>query len=339
MPRFPKPWFRAARGAWFVQIHGKQVSLGADRKLAFERYHALMAKPKPQAVSAHSVLGLLDQFLEWTQRHRAPRTYDWYRDRCQGFARTIDSQLSANALRPFHIQQWVDAHSDWAPGMKRGCIQAIQRAFNWAEKQGHIDRSPVRHVEKPPAGRRTEIITVQQYGELLPYCRGSFHDLVVSAWETGARPQELARVAARHVDLTNARWVFPSEEAKVKSRPRIVYLTEPAMEITRRLMRTNASGPLFRNDRGRPWHPYAVNCRFQRLKEKIGRALCLYVFRHSFATRLLEAGVDPLTVAILLGHANPAMLSITYQHLALNPQHMLDQVRRGTPDTATLAAS
>lgn len=156
----------------------------------------------------------------------------------------------------------------------------------------------------------------------------TFADLLVTAWETGARPQELIRVEARHVDSANCRWVFPQEEAKVKTRPRVVYLTERAHARTEQLARIRPSGPLFRNSRERPWHPYALNCGFQRLKPRIGRKLCLYTFRHSFATRLLQAGVDPLTVAILLGHFNPAMLSTTYQHLALNPAHLLNQIRK-----------
>jgi site-specific recombinase XerD len=95
-------------------------------------------------------------------------------------------------------------------------------------------------------------------------------------------------------------------------------------------MATNSTGPLFRNSRGRPWKAWAINCRFNRLQPILGRKYCLYLFRHSFATRMLQAGVDALTVAILLGHANPAMLCVTYQHLAHNPQFLLDQARRAS---------
>lgn len=162
MPRFPKPWFRAARGAWFVQLDGKQVCLGPDQAEAMRRYHALMAAPKRKQVASDSVLAVVDDFLEWTRENRAPRTFDWYRDRCQGFVETIPADLAVSELRPFYVQKWVDSHPKWAPGMKRGCIIAVQRAFNWAEKQGMIDRSPIRHIEKPAAGRRTEIVTTDE---------------------------------------------------------------------------------------------------------------------------------------------------------------------------------
>ena len=336
MPKFPKPWFRKDRKAWFVQLHGKQVNLGPNRNDALNKYHELMSKPLQQRAEPTAVVTILDQFLDWTSKHRAPRTYRWYLDRCQGFADSLPPGLQINNLRPFHVQAWVDANVKWASGMKRGCIVAVLRALNWAEKMGLIDRTPIRSMEKPPAGKRTQIISATVYRQILTTTKNAdFRDLLVAAWETGARPQELTHVEARHVDVENARWVFPPHEAKIKSRPRIVYLSEAVLEITKKRMLQNPNGPIFRNSRGNPWHPYAVNCCFQRIKAKIGQRFCLYVFRHSFATRSLEAGVDPLTVAILLGHANPAMLSTTYQHLSLNPQHLLAQAKRAGGEPLT----
>jgi len=54
----------------------------------------------------------------------------------------------------------------------------------------------------------------------------------------------------------------------------------------------------------------------------------LYALRHSWATNALQRGVDPLTVAILMGHEDPSMLAKVYQHLSLNPKHLLDEARR-----------
>jgi hypothetical protein len=56
----------------------------------------------------------------------------------------------------------------------------------------------------------------------------------------------------------------------------------------------------------------------------------LYALRHSWATNALQRGLDALTVAILLGHEDPSTLAKVYQHLSLNPKHLLEQVRRAT---------
>ncbi len=54
----------------------------------------------------------------------------------------------------------------------------------------------------------------------------------------------------------------------------------------------------------------------------------LYALRHSWATRALQSGLDGLTVAILMGHSDPSTLARVYQHLSLNPEHLLHQASK-----------
>jgi integrase len=69
-----------------------------------------------------------------------------------------------------------------------------------------------------------------------------------------------------------------------------------------------------------------------KLSKKLARSLApkysLYALRHSWATQALQRGVDPLTVAVLMGHRDPSTLSKVYQHVSLSPRHMLEQARR-----------
>ena len=192
-------------------------------------------------------------------------------------------------------------------------------------------------MEKPSPRRREQFLTADEYNEILPHIKSKrFKDLIVAAWETGARPQELFRVEVRHVDLANCRWVFPPNESKVKTRHRIIYLNDEAQRVTREALTRVKSGPLFRNRVGRPWHPWAIGCQFTRLKPLIGRRLCMYMFRHSFATRMLTSGVDPMTVATLLGHSDPSMLARVYQHLSQCPQHLVGQLNRVSNSSASV---
>jgi integrase len=227
-------------------------------------------------------------------------------------------------LKPVDLIRYTAKNPKWSSTYQRDCIRSVQRAFRWAHRLGIIDRNPMEFIDKPAARRREQIVTVNDYPTVLAEIKSPcFKNLVKAAWETGARPQELTRVEVRHVDLANSRWVFPPTEAKGKKRHRIIYLNPEALSLTCDALANVKSGALFRNRRGNPWHPYAVNCQFTRLKERIGRRLCLYVFRHSFATRMLTAGVDPMTVATLLGHADTSMLGKIYQHLTQCPNHLL----------------
>src|SRR5262249_4522790 len=146
VPRFRKPFFRAPRGLWYVQLDGKQINLGPDRDAAFALYHELMARPRPsrRPVVGDSVLAILDAFLDWCQLHRALRTYEWYRDYLQSFASSVPRDLTIDRPRPIHVQRWVDSHPGWKTG-KRGAIVAVQRAFNWAAKMGLIESNPIRY--------------------------------------------------------------------------------------------------------------------------------------------------------------------------------------------------
>lgn len=273
MPKFPKPFFRTARSAWFVQVAGKQINLGPDRDAAFRRYHELMGRPKHAGVpvTADTVLSVLDAFLDWCQQHKAGRTYDWYRDYLESFAKRLPAGLATAQLKPYHVQQWLDANPGWKTG-KRGAVIAVQRAFNWAVRMGLIGANPIRSMEKPKGGRRDHVISAEQFEIILSLVQDvEFRDLLTVCWETGCRPQEVLSVEAAHVDIEGYCWVFPVDESKGKEHQRIIYLTDEAMAITRRLTSVHPYGPLFVNTNGLPWSASALNCRFARLRLSLGR--------------------------------------------------------------------
>jgi integrase len=341
MPHFPKPFFRKSRGLWYVQIGAVQHNLGPDEEAAFVEYHRLMQQPRDvlrPKTTAKSVVAVLDLFLEWTKAHRAPRTFEWYQERTQAFVNFkpkdgsfVAADLTVDEMKPFHVQQWVDSHPDWSNSHKRNGMIAMQRAFNWAERIGHIDKSPIRYLEKPPAGRREQVIKPDEYARMLAeYADQQFRDVLAFCWETGARPQEVRVIEARHLDLSRSRVVLPPVEAKGKKRHRVIYLNQTALAIVRRLSCRWPEGPMFRNRNDRPWTSVSFNCRFCRLQEKLGTKYALYAFRHTFANRLLESGIDALTVSTLLGHVDGTMLARVYSHLDQNATYLRDALEKAT---------
>lgn len=238
MPHFPKPFFRASRGLWYVQIAGKQHNLGPDEDAAFKAYHELMSKPpeKPVVVATQSVVAVVDAFLDYVSLHRSRDTYRWYKDRLDLFCNFIPRGLPLTGLKPYHVQQWIDSYPALAPGSKRNHCRLIQRAMKWAEEQGYVDRSPLAHFRKPSGGKREQTVLPAHYVQLLAHTKDQeFKDLLIITWETGCRPQESLRVEARHVDVDHSRWVFPVSEAKGGKVPRIVYLRTESGHCRRRL--------------------------------------------------------------------------------------------------------
>jgi integrase len=295
-----EPFWRSVRNCWYVHVGTRQYRLSPDKDEAWRLWHEMMArppeerKPIPSGPSA-LVVELLDAFLEWTKNNQAPKTYRWHRDNIQNFVSEIPPTMTVAELKPYHVTRVMDAKDTWSNSTKNGFARSVQRGMKWAEKQGLIERTPIPQVEKPGRESREVVITPEEFDDLLArFPDQEFGDVLITCWETGCRPQEMMRVEARHVDLTNARWVFRLKESKGKKFTRIVYLTERAAEITRRLVSEHPTGPLFRNADGEPWDKNAINRRFHRKKKALGRKLCLYHIRHSFATRMLLAGVDAL---------------------------------------------
>lgn len=331
-----KPFFKKSHAAWYVHHHGKMVRLGPDKDEAFRRYHELKAADAPAAVT-DSVASLCNSFLAWCEQNRSPRTYEWYADFISSFVRSVGTSLQIGRLKPLHVTQWLDSNTSWNQTTKYGAVRAVKRVFNWAVREGRLDRSPLRSLERPTPKRRETSVQPDQFDAILERVKDQeFRDYLVFMYETGTRPQEARVVAAAHCDVGARRVVLPPSDAKGKQYPRVIYLTDRAAEIVKRLVDQHSAGPILRNTSGNPWVKSSVNCRFRRLREKLAEdglsipGLCATSLRHGFATTALKNGVDPVTVSILMGHSDASQVARTYQHLAADPEFLtssLDRVR------------
>jgi integrase len=214
---------------------------------------------------------IIDDFLEYLSKNRALHTYRWYRDLLQKFI-LLHKDLRIDDIRPYHVQRWVDGYSHLAKTSRRNHMRSVKRCVKWAVAQGYLDHNPLEHLSIPVGDRKEVVVSDDEYDRLLDYASPeSLRDLIVTTWETGCRPQESLRVEARHVDTANQRWVIPPSEAKGERITRIVYLTDKAFKITKRLMVQHPNGPLFRNANGGSWTTEAVNCAIDRTRIRIGK--------------------------------------------------------------------
>jgi integrase len=334
MPRrHPQPFWREFTHCWYVQIGKRQIKLHPDRDEAFRLYYRLMERrsaapesaPVPEKMLA---VEIIDLFLEWVSKNREPLTYEAYRKRLQALVDGIPMSLPCTELKPIHLTRVMDARR-WNANTKNDFATAVQRAFNWAMKQGLIDRNPVAHVEKPAREARELAVSPQDYAEVMEkVSEPSFRTLLELAWETGARVQELRKIEARFVDPANHRIVFPTKESKGKKYHRVIYLTYRASEIVARQSSEHPTGPILRNSEGNPWTKDSINSAFCRLKKKLGRKLHLGAWRKDYATEALKAGIDTVTVAHLMGHRDGTMVSRIYGRVQQDPVHMADAARR-----------
>jgi integrase len=331
--RQPKPFLRKQTETWYVQIGKRQINLGPDKELAWAKYHELMAAADDLNYYQATVVQLLDTYLGWCQKRRSAGTYDNNLLYCKSFIDCIGKRLKIRQLKPKNITSWMDLHPGWSSSTKNDAISIIQRAFNWAVRQGHIDRTPIPYIDDKPARTRREVVySPEQFQKILGVVTDDlFRDLLEFLWETGCRPREARKLETRHIDLKNQMAVLEVSLNKTRKGLRVIYLTDRALGIVKGRIEKNGdnSGAVFRNRRGRPWTKDAIKCRFTRIKEKLGDAkLCAYGIRHSFATEGLKNSVDPVSLSILMGHSDATMIAKTYQHLAKDPAFLRIQAKR-----------
>lgn len=329
MARPNKIWWREDRKSWFVTIKGVRHKLGTDEDAAKKEFHRLMSlEEAPAPVQSELAVQLLDKFLVWTQSNKAPETYKWYKKHIQSFIDSLSNQrITVEALKPHHVTDWLKP--SWSATYRRGAIVAIQRAFNWLTKQGYISSSPVANIEKPSAERRDNCPTQAEYEAMLALAKGNFKALMEFIYETGCRPQEACLLEASHIQGDKA--VLMVKQSKGKKYKRVIYLTEKAKAIVQSLLGTKEfvqSKPLFTNRNGNPWTAFAIDCQMKRIALKTGKKFAMYDLRHFAATRWLEAGLDHMTVAKLLGHRDVTILSRVYAHIGERSDFLLEKLRQ-----------
>jgi integrase len=339
MARLPRPWRRTDKGrAWYAQVDGRQVKLGGPELTKTDAQKALnkiLADDRRMKAGAGAlpVRDIANLFLTRCKRDLAPLTYSVYRFRLKTFVDAWGT-MDAEAIRPHHVEEWLKARETWGPTMRHGAITAVKRVFNWAHKQGHLRDNALRDVEKPRPSRRERIMTPEQVEAVIAaYAPSNPFRLLLEALRlTGARPGELVKAEARHLDLAAGTLVLPGKTTRATGRLRTIYLPSGAVEILRDLAERNPDGALFRNRDGRPWTRDAIVCRFARLRKRLGMGpeATAYSLRHGFATGALERGVPIATVAELMGHASTAMISRHYSHLSERREHLREAAERAT---------
>lgn len=341
------PWYWAAREGWYVNLHGKRHFLGKHpggpkptKSKKTKRwnppqeiqdvFHKLMGTKRPVLLNDQAVCNVLDDFLTWCKQNRAAETEDRYRDFIQDFINFNGiGVMGVSDLNAGHVTDWLNSHTGWNNTTKRNAIIAVQRGFNWAVKNRGLPRNPIWGMEKPQAEVRTATVTAKEIETILPIVTPRFRDLLVVSYDCGARPQEVKGLEARHVDLALQRAVLPTKESKGKKRARAIYFpSERSLEVITRLIKQYPNGPLFRNSKGNKWTAFAVKCAFARVDEKVGRRLHQYMFRRTWITRKLVAGVDSHVVAQLSGHSDTSMIDKHYSAIADDPAFMLAQAQK-----------
>ncbi len=345
MARPRKPWYRADRGAWYVEVDGKQVPLGPhpDAFPAPQKSKGGWNPPPPIAAAfgrlmepkgdapeppspKDSIVSLLGAYLDWTEAHKSPATYALRRHFLASFVKF----RGVKVLRPDRVtvdlvEAWLNAYPKWKASRRHATL-CVLAAFNWAVKRGKVARNPVAAIEVPAQTRVLAYLSADRRKVIFDATNdAAFRDVLTALAETGCRPGEISAVTAADVNLGAGVWVLRRHKTGEKTgKPRTVYLTDAMVALSKELTARNPAGPLFLNYRKRPWNKNSIRCRFRKLRARFPAFghFTAYSYRRAFVTDALERGVDVVQVAELVGHAGTDMVMRHYNQIHERVAHM-----------------
>jgi integrase len=197
---------------------------------------------------------------------------------------TVASKLKASTAAPATINRY---------------LSALRRIGNLCESWGWLERAPkIQLLEE--RNERHVYLAAADVERLARHCQSAVAgDLVRLAALTGLRRGEL--LGLERGQLRGRSIVL---DARTKSgRPRVVPLSDEALRIARRRL---------------PWSINADELRreFERARKAVGMEhVHFHDLRHTYASWLVQSGVNMKAVKELLGHSTMAMTD-RYAHLA-----------------------
>ncbi len=310
---------------WWVSFshHGRQyrISTGTtDRKLA----ETIAAKVRVEVdterwfpsnpASRRTFRELMDKYLaEHSARNKKPMSAK--RDR--GLAKhllAVFGSLTLAEIMPAHIAAYQAARRatgvtartvNLEVALARHALNLGIRQWQWCSTNPFAMVIPER---VPPDLERW--LTIEEEAVLLPACPAWLREVVIMALHTGMRLGEIRSLRWTMVDLPRRRAVVQTVLSKT-SRARTIPLNRTARTmLAARALRSgqHPEALVFCTSRGTAYTGSNVERAFREVVNKTGLArLRLHDLRHTFATRLVQKGVDLYTVQRLLGHTTPAM--------------------------------
>ena len=182
-------------------------------------------------------------------------------------------------------------------------LHALSKFFGFAIKQQWARENPVRNVAIPSDSDavRIHVITDDEARVYFTHAakNRNLYDLARLMLNQGMPPEEVLALRKEDVDLDRGK--VQVRQRKSKAARRTLDLTAEGKVILGRRM-VSHSPWIFPSRRKPGEHLSKLNGAHDSVCEKAEPDFVLYDFRHTFATRMAEAGVDLATLAAILGH-------------------------------------
>jgi len=181
-------------------------------------------------------------------------------------------------------------------------LTILKKMFNLAIDWNLAEQNPVAKVKlfSEKDTKKERILKDEEEAQLLPSCPKYLRPIIIVALNTGMRRGEILRLRWKQVDLERR---FITVENTKSGKNRTIPVNDVLyQELARIKAQSGKSELVFPNPKTeRPF--IELKKSFKKACRAVGiHDLRFHDLRHTFATRLIEAGVDIVTVMELMGH-------------------------------------
>jgi integrase len=195
------------------------------------------------------------------------------------------------------------------------CLRAV---FNHVIKGDVPLRNPISKTAAKSLredNEQTRVITYEEQAKYLARATSMLSDVATLMLGTGMRPEEVYRIKPENLHLDENYLFNPYGKTKAAKR-RIKLTTVGKAVLARRMIACKEAKSTFlfphATDENRPV-PKVNSAHDRAVKDSKVAHFRLYDLRHTWATRAVEAGIDLVTLAAMLGHSKINMV-LRYAH-------------------------
>lgn len=229
-------------------------------------------------------------------------------------------------IKPIHLERIKKTMAEAGRSAQtiRHVLAALRQVFNFAKRHGlYAGDNPVSLVKKPSAdARRLRFLTHDEADRLLAALaerESNVHDMALFALHCGLRAGEIFSLTWGDVDME--RGVLILRDTK-SGKTRAAYMTEAVAAMLGAMERRGHNDLVFLSANG--GRIVQISETFNRVVAALGfnkgvtnprQKVVFHTLRHTFASWLVEQGVDLYSVKELMGHGTLAMTE-RYSHLS-----------------------
>lgn len=270
------------------------------------------------------------RYLNYRKSELAARTYDYYSDTLRLHILPVIGETLIGDIKPTDIKKVISSMEINGIGTKTrlNTYLVMHLVLKEAMLDGIIETNPVDNVRKPKYIKKEKsIIPVKDFWNIYDHADERMKVILYLAWCTGLRVGEIAGL--QHGDISDKylnvkRSVSKSSDGLIVKTPKSNYgirkLPAPKNLINMLSSIEKSSIFLFPNIYNSIQDPGTISKQFSKLCKKLGYEFNFHQLRHTHATMLADAGINPKAIQQRLGHHSAIFSLDVYTHSTENAQ-------------------